>query len=104
MDTNSYVTFLIIGVVLVLIDGQIVYRSGRTFLTEAYREPEAARSIVQLVAVLFHLVVLGLLALLSVIDINTGSPVRDVVVNVGVTLLVLAAAHAATMSSLSTIR
>ena len=50
------------------------------------------------------LVVLGLLALISTIDVNTGSQVQNVVVKLGVVLLVIAAAHAATMTILSHVR
>ena len=32
MSTYAYLSFLVIGVVLVLIDGQIIYRSGRRYL------------------------------------------------------------------------
>jgi hypothetical protein len=103
MDTNSYVTFLIVGVVLVLIDGQIIARSGRGYLRKVY-EPEAARSMIQLVVGLVYLVVLGLLALISMIDINTGLPVRDVVAKLGILLLVLAAAHGLTIIILMRIR
>lgn len=104
MDTNSYVTFLVVGVMLVAIDGMIVYRSGRAYLDQAYRDPRAAKSMVQLVTVLFHLVVLGVLALISTFNVDTGSTVRDLVVKLGVVLLVLAAAHAATMTILGNIR
>lgn len=104
VDTNGYVTFLVLGVVLVAIDGAIVYRNGRAYLDEAYRDPRASRSITQLVTVLFHLVVLGVLALISIINVNTGNQVQNVVVKLGVVLLVLAAAHAATLSILSHIR
>jgi hypothetical protein len=104
VDTNGYVAFLIFGVVLVAVDGVIVYRSGRALLDEAYRDPRGSRSMAQLVTVLFHLVVLGVLALISTIDVNTGSPVQNVVVKLGIVLLVLAVAHAATMSILSRIR
>jgi hypothetical protein len=103
MDVNGYVTFLLVGVVLVLIDGQIIFRSGRGYLRKVY-EPEAARSMIQLVAGLFHLVVLGLLALISMINIDTGLPVRDVVAQLGVLLLVLAAAHGLTITILMRIR
>jgi hypothetical protein len=104
MDTNGYVAFLILGVVLVVIDGLIVYRSGRSYLDDAYRDPTASRSMVQLVTVLFHLMGLGLLAVISIINIDTGNPVRDVVVKLGVMLLVLGAAHAATITILSRLR
>jgi hypothetical protein len=104
VDFDSYVTFLVVGVVLVAIDGQIVYRSGRALLEDAYPDQRASRSMMQLVTVLFHLVVLGVLALISTIDINTGHPVQDVVVRLGVVLLVLAAAHGATVAIVAHIR
>jgi hypothetical protein len=91
-------------VALVAIDGVIVYRSGRAMLGEAYRDPRASRSMAQLVTVLFHLVVLGLLAIISIVDVDTGSRVQDVVVKLGVVLLVLGLAHAVTMGILSRIR
>lgn len=103
MNVNSYVSFLIVGVVLVLIDGQLISRSGRGYLRKVY-EPEAARSMIQLVVGLFYLVVLGLLALISMIDVDTGLPVRDVVARLGVLLLVLAAAHGLTITILMRIR
>lgn len=100
---DGYVAFLVLGVALVLIDGQLIYRSGRGYLREVYR-PDVARSMIQLVTVLFHLVVLGLLALISLLDVDTGLPVRDVVVKLGVVLLVLAVAHGLTLTILVQIR
>lgn len=103
MDVNSYVTFLILGIALVLADGQLISRSGRRYLQGVY-EPDAGRSMMQLVAALFHFVVLGLLALISLVDVDTGLPVRDIVVKLGVLLLVLAAAHALAITILMRIR
>lgn len=103
MNANSYVTFLVLGVVLVLIDGQLIVRSGRKYLQKVY-EPEEARSMIQLVAGLFHLVVLGLVALLSVITVDTGLLLRDVVVKLGMLMLLLAAAHGFTLAILMRLR
>jgi hypothetical protein len=103
MDTSSYVTFLLIGVLLVLIDGQILYRVGLGYLQKVYPS-DSARSVMQLVAVLFHLVVLGILALISTLDVATGMPFRDLVVKWGVVLLGLAAAHGLTMAILVAMR
>ena len=103
MDTSSYVTFLLIGVLLVLIDGQILYRGGPGYLQKVYPS-DSARSVMQLVAVLFHLVVLGILALISTLDVATGMPIRDLVVKWGVVLLGLAAAHGLTMAILVAMR
>jgi hypothetical protein len=101
---QSYAVFLLLGVVLVAIDGQLIYRSGRDYLAKAYGNAESARSMNRLVAVLFHLVVLGLLALISTIDVDTGDPVQDVVFRLGIVLLLLALAHGATMAILGRIR
>ncbi|MFT7835223.1 hypothetical protein Q5530_03610 [Saccharothrix sp. BKS2] len=101
---QGYAAFLLLGVVLVLIDGQLIYRSGKGYMNRAYGDPEAARSMTRLATVLFHLVVLGLLALVSMITVSTGDPVKDVVARLGIMLLVLAAVHAVTMVILGRIR
>jgi hypothetical protein len=103
MDTNSYVAFLSLGVLLVLADGLILYRSGLRYLGSAY-QADNARGVMQLVIVLFHLVVLGVLALISTIDVATGLPARDLVVKLGIVLLTLGVAHGVTMAILKTVR
>ncbi|MFD8494531.1 hypothetical protein [Amycolatopsis sp. NPDC059657] len=103
MDTNAYLTFLLIGVALVAVDGQIIYRSGRRYLENSYGDAEAGASMTRLVTVLFHLAVLGLLALLSTIDMG-GSDLPGIVGRVGVLLLVLAIAHGITLAVLGRIR
>lgn len=104
MDTNTYVIFLLVGISLVVIDGQIIYRSGKHYLRRVDGNAEAGSSITQLITVLFHLVVLGILALISTIDFPGGSSLPSVVGRVGVMLLVLALAHAITLSVLARMR
>ncbi|TDV57235.1 hypothetical protein [Actinophytocola oryzae] len=100
---SSLVAYLVIGVVLVLIDGQFIYRNGRRFLQEA--APKAsAESLTKLVSVLFHLGTLGVLALISVIDVPTDNPTKGVVVRLGIILLVLGVAHWIAVSTLARIR
>lgn len=101
---DSYVTFLVLGIVLVVVDGQLIYHSGKGYLKRAAYDDEQARAMMRLTAVLFHLVVLGLLALVSIIEVETGDPVKNVVVKLGVVLLLLALAHGVTMAILSRIR
>ncbi|MEU4668133.1 hypothetical protein AB0F91_09220 [Amycolatopsis sp. NPDC023774] len=103
MSTEAYVSFLAIGVVLVLIDGQVIYRSGRGYLENSYGDPAAGASMTRLVTVLFHLVTLGLLALLSTIPLGD-SDLPGVVGRVGVLLLVLAIVHAITLAVLGRLR
>lgn len=100
---DSYVTFLVLGIVLVVVDGQLIYHSGKGYLRRAYDE-EQAGAMMRLTAVLFHLVVLGLLALVSIVEIETGDPVKNVVVKLGIVLLLLALAHGVTMAILARIR
>lgn len=103
MDTNSYVTFLLIGTVLVLVDGQIIYRNGRKFLQQS--APSASgESMTRLVSVLFHLAVLGVLALISTIDIPADNATEGVVLRLGVILLVLGIAHWIAITALTRIR
>jgi len=103
MDANSYATFLLIGVLAVLVDGQILYRAGLGYLRKVYPS-DSARSVMQGVAVLFHLVALGFLALISILNVSTGMPARDLVVKLGVVLLVLAMAHGVALAIVIGIR
>ncbi len=100
MDANGYVAFLVVGVALILIDGQLIARSGRGYLQQKANESGAGRSMIKMVSALFYLVMLGLLALISLIEVNTGLPVRDLVVQLGVFLLVLAVVHGLTIAIL----
>jgi protein-S-isoprenylcysteine O-methyltransferase Ste14 len=103
MDNSSYVAFLVIGVVLVLVDGQIIYRNGRRFLQQA--APKAsAQSLTTLVSVLFHLGTLGVLLLLSTIDVPTDNQTKGLILRLGIVLIVLGIAHWIAVSALARIR
>lgn len=104
MDTNAYVAFLVVGILMVAIDGQVIYHSGKRYLENAHGNPEAGASMIRLITVLFHLVVLGVLALLSTIPFPGGSSLPSVVGRLGVTLLVVAVAHAIALSVLTRMR
>ena len=103
MDTNSYVAFLLMGVAFVLIDGQILYRSGLGYLHKVY-PADPARSVMQLVTMLFHLVMLGMLALISTIGVSTGMPVGDLVIRLGIVRRALGAAHGLTVGRVGWVR
>ena len=104
MDTNAYVAFLVVGILMVVIDGQIIYHSGKRYLENAQGDGEAGSSMAKLVVVLFHLAVLGVLALLSTIDFPGGSSLPGVVGRLGVMLLVMALAHAIALGVLARMR
>jgi hypothetical protein len=103
-NLDAYVAFLVVGVVLVGVDGQLILRSGREYLADVYGDPESAGPMSRLVAVLFHFVVLGLLALLSMIDFSVNEPMRNLVMKLGLLFLVLATVHGATTVMLSRVR
>lgn len=94
---GTYVLVLILGIVLTVAVGQILIRTGQAFLDEVFNDPNTARSVNRLLAVLFHLVVLGVLALISTIEVPVEGVLQTVVTKLGVVLLVLGAAHGSTM-------
>src|SRR2546430_6989377 len=104
VDNSSYALFLILGTALVFADGQVIYRSGLRYLANSYSDRNSARSMARLVSTLFHLAVLGVLALISTIHIAADTPMEAVVLRLGVVLLTLAAAHGITVSALTRIR
>jgi hypothetical protein len=104
VDDSSYLMFLLLGTALVFLDGQIIYRSGLRYLANSYTDRGSAKSMARLVSVLFHLSVLGILAVISVIDFAADTPMEGVVLRLGVVLVVLAIAHAITISILTRMR
>lgn len=96
MNTDAYMAFLAIGGVLVAIDGQLIYRSGRRYMQKS--NAESGTSMVKLVTVLFHLTMLGLLALLSTVDFGMDYALTHIVSKVGALLLVLAIGHGVAMA------
>jgi hypothetical protein len=104
LNTNAYIAFLIIGIGLTLLVGQLLIRSGRPYLEEVFGDRKVAGSVLRLLAVLFHLLVLGVLALISTFDVPVDGAVQAVVTKLGVVLLVLGLAQGGTMLVLSRLR
>src|SRR5690606_10663610 len=102
VDTNSYLMFLLIGALLVVIDGQVIYLSGRKMLRQSASDAGSAESQTKLVVVLFHLVSFGVLALAS--TIGEWNTLTGVVARLGLLLLFLAVAHWAATTALSSMR
>lgn len=100
-DATSLIVILI-GLVAVFVDGRLIWRSGTTYLQDVYPEPKVAASLNRLIAVLFHLVTLGALALISALV--SGNTTESVLIRLGVILLVLAATHGITVWALARIR
>ncbi|MCE3554385.1 hypothetical protein LWC33_23380 [Pseudonocardia sp. RS11V-5] len=97
MSTSEYVFYLIAAVVLTVVIGQVLLRRGQPFLEEVFQSNETARSLNTLLSVLFHLLTLGVLALLSTIDV-------PIVTKFGIALVVVGIAYGISMLVLLRIR
>lgn len=93
MFTGADLVFVLLGLVIVFIDGQLIRRSGTTYLNSVYPSTSVADSVNQLITVLFHLAALGIFALLAATDIGFGGSFEALIAKLGVLLLILAAAH-----------
>jgi hypothetical protein len=93
MDSEQ-ILFIVVGVVIVFGVGQLLIRSGRRYLAgSAPGEKASAGPAASLVAALFHLLTLGVVALISVLSIGSDAQTRFLV-QVGVFLVVLAGVYA----------
>jgi hypothetical protein len=99
MAVNEYALFLLVGILFVAIDGQILYRGGRRFLTESPGDTGSNASMARMVTVGFHLVCLGVLALLTLVPL--GGSASAPIGRIGIFLLLMGVAHALTISVLS---
>ncbi|HEY2700694.1 MAG TPA: hypothetical protein VGJ45_34910 [Pseudonocardiaceae bacterium] len=89
MDTE-HVAFLVVGVVVVFLVGQLLISAGRRYLARsAPGEQGAAAPAATLLAVLFHLLTLGIVALIAVLPIG-GSSTTKFLVQAGILLIALA--------------
>jgi hypothetical protein len=89
VDTE-HVTFLIVGVIVVFLVGQLLISAGRRYLARsAPSEGGAAAPAATLLAVLFHLLTLGIVALIAVLPFG-GSSTTQFLVQAGILLIALA--------------
>ena len=105
MDSNTdYLVFVVLGVVLVLLVGQLLVRAGQVYLEEVFPNRRVASSVSRLLAVLFYLFALGLLGIISTMDVPVEGAAQVVVTKLGVVLLVLGIVYAVAMVVLTRIR
>ncbi|WP_414939975.1 hypothetical protein [Amycolatopsis sp. cmx-11-51] len=100
MPDNELPGFLIIGLIFIIADGQILYRGARRFLS-APDAREGGGSVAWMVVTVFHLVAIGVLALLSVVAPDWSGSAAAFIGRLGVFLLLMAVAHVLTLSVLS---
>ncbi len=103
MDTDGYIAFLVISTLLVLLDAVIITISGRKYLDDD-EHPGRGAAAGWLATTLFTLIVLGLVALISTVDLPVEGSLEKIVTKLGLVLLLLAVAHAITIAVLTRFR
>jgi hypothetical protein len=103
MASGPYLVLLFIGVLIVIVDGQFIMRNSPAYLAQVYGT-RPARKLASLVAVFFHLVMLGLVALVAAFGLGPDPTVQSLISRIGVILLLTALGHGLTMSILSRLR
>lgn len=104
MDDGTYIAFLLVGIVVVVADAMIIYRGGLRYLGNSYAEAGTARSMARLVAALFAIAVLGVLALISAVDVGGDTAAQAIVLRLGIVLILVAIAHGITIKILTRMR
>jgi hypothetical protein len=103
-ETTQYLVLLAVSVALTFLVGRLLVRAGEPFLLEVFHDEKVTRSVNLLLSVLFHLVTLGVLAIISVTDVPVANDLQAFVVKLGVVLLTLGIAYGISMLVLIRVR
>jgi hypothetical protein len=104
-DIAQYVVLLAVSISLTFLVGRLLVTAGEPFLQEVFQDRSVTKSVNLLLSVLFHLITLGVLAIVSVIDIlGTEDPFQRLVAKLGVVLLILGIAYGISMLVLIRVR
>ena len=103
-DTGMYITLLVVSIALTFLVGRLLVTAGEPFLQEVFQDRSVTRSVNLLLSVLFHLITLGVLAIISVLEIGGQEPLQEFVVKLGIVLLVLGIAYGISMLVLIRVR
>lgn len=103
-ETGMYVTLLAVAIGLTFLVGRLLVTAGEPFLQEVFQDRSVTRSVNLLLSVLFHLITLGVLAIVTVIDVDGQPPLQEFVVKLGLVLLVLGIAYGISMLVLIRVR
>jgi FtsH-binding integral membrane protein len=103
-EMTQYVLLLVVSVALTFLVGQLLARAGEPFLREVFHDLKVTRSVNLLLSVLFHLITLGVLAIISVSDFQGDNALQTFIVKLGVVLLTLGIAYGVSMLVLIRVR
>ncbi len=102
--TALYIALLVVAVALTFLVGRLLVTAGQPFLQEVFHDEKVTRSVNLLLSVLFHLITLGVLAIISVVDFTFDNPLQTFVARLGVVLLILGIAYGVSMLVLIRVR
>lgn len=103
-DLGYYITLLVVSVALTFLVGRLLVTAGEPFLQEVFRDTKVTRSVNLLLSVLFHLITLGVLAIVSVVNLPAQNTLQTFVMRLGVVLLILGIAYGISMLVLIRVR
>jgi hypothetical protein len=101
---GQYVTLLVVSLALTFVVGRLLVTAGEPFLQEVFQDTGVTHSVNMLLSVLFHLITLGVLAIILGINPGPAEPLQGFVTRLGVVLLVLGIAYGISMLVLIRIR
>jgi hypothetical protein len=104
VTTGQYLVFLVVALALTVAVGRVLFLSGEPFLEEVFQSKETARSLNLLLTVLFHLLTLGVLAIISTIDVPVEGVLQTMVTKFGVVLVIVGIAYGVSMLVLFRVR
>ncbi len=103
-DNAQYILLLVISIGLTFLVARLLVRAGEPFLQEVFQDTKVSHSVNMLLSVLFILITLGVLAIISVIDINAGDALQTLVVKLGIVLVILGIAYGVSLLVLIRVR
>jgi hypothetical protein len=103
-EMTQYIVLLAVSVALTFVVGRLLVRAGEPFLLEVFHDEKVTRSVNLLLSVLFHLITLGVLAIISVTEVAGDNLLQTFVVKLGVVLLTLGIAYGISMLVLIRVR
>ncbi|GAA4777460.1 hypothetical protein GCM10023200_07880 [Actinomycetospora chlora] len=101
--TGVYIATLVVGVVAIVVVGQLLRRAGHDFLEEVYGDRTIATSLNAMLVTLYHLLALGLLTMVATAELGFGGA-QLVVARSGFFLLVLGGVYGLALFGLATAR
>lgn len=104
--TAMYITLLVVSVGLTFLVGSLLVKAGQPFLQEVFQDEKVTRSVNLLLSVLFHLITLGVLSMVSVLELGNAEerPLQAFVMRLGIVLLLLGVAYGVSMLVLIRVR